>query len=493
MWIKNTKWTNLPLFIQVMASVIFMVALCRLGMLPTKYHVVIVGVLIIIWAVLFILRQKLKKNEKVIGVMSLFVSIVLFAVAFFVGKTTTAMEKMNENSKENVLINSIVVAVSVDDSAKYLEDTKDYAYGVQYTLKGNEIRESIAAINDELKKEVLVIEFANIQEQMEGLYEGEVQAIVFNEAYLGLLEEEFPDVGEKIRIIYTVDLEKQIELDAAQEGLAENQELTEQNSFIVYISGIDIHGSIKKTSRSDVNILAVVNPTSHQVLLVTTPRDYYVEFPGISGNRKDKLTHASIYGVDVSMETLGNLYDVDIDYYVRVNFTSMVKIVDAIGGIDVNSEYSFQSKTFSNETVYFKKGENHLNGEQALAFCRERKNIPDGDFQRGKNQQAVISAIIQKALSPSILTGATEIMDSIAENVDTNMNVSKIKELIKTQLDNPVVWNIQSMSAEGLPDSQECYSMPGKNLYVTLPDDESVSEIRLAITQVKAEMKMENE
>ena len=229
------------------------------------------------------------------------------------------------------------------------------------------------------------------------------------------------------------------------------------------------------------NILAVVNPASHQVLLITTPRDYYIKLPGITGMKKDKLTHAGIYGVDISMATLGSLYDVEPDFYVRVNFTSFEQIIDALGGIDVDSEFAF---TTSGNECKVVKGRNHFNGMQALAFCRERYNLPGGDFQRGRNQQAMLTAMIQKVLSPSILTGAGEIMESISGNVDTDMSAEQIQKLIKSQLEDPQPWDIISMDAKGTEDRQICYSIPEMAVYVTQPDKDSLEEIKAAIRQV---------
>ena len=260
----------------------------------------------------------------------------------------------------------------------------------------------------------------------------------------------------------------------------------EDESFAVYISGIDVYGAIETNSRSDVNIIAVVNPTTHQILLVTTPRDYYVEIPGISGGAKDKLTHAGIYGVDASMATLGALYDTEIDFYARVNFTSLITMIDALGGVDVNSEQAFTTSYDSGLVMDVAQGLNHFNGQQALAFSRERQNVDGGDFQRGKNQQAVITAMIKKAISPAILMGANGILESVGGNVDTNMSHEQIQELIKSQLASPAAWNIKSMAAEGTGDEQYCYSSGEALLYVTQPDMNSISAIQQAIDAVES-------
>ena len=229
---------------------------------------------------------------------------------------------------------------------------------------------------------------------------------------------------KNFKVIYTYEVKSKVENKAAQVEVKDE-------TFTVYISGIDVYGAIETNSRSDVNILAVVNPNTHQVLLVTTPRDYYVQIPGISGDMRDKLTHAGIYGVDASMSTLGQLYNTSIEFYARVNFTSLVEMVDALGGIDVISEQAFTTSDDSGLVMDVIQGENHFNGEQALAFARERQNVDGGDFQRGRNQQAVITAMIKKAISPAILTGANGLLNSVSGNVDTNMSTEQIQTLVK--------------------------------------------------------------
>ena len=203
-----------------------------------------------------------------------------------------------------------------------------------------------------------------------------------------------------------------------------------QDPFSVYISGIDVYGEIEQTSRSDVNIIATVNPKTHQILLVTTPRDYYVPIPGISRGQEDKLTHAGNYGVDVSMATLEELYQVKIPFFARINFTSLIDIVDHLGGVDVYSEYEFRTSRNSEHVMDVQKGLNHFNGEEALAFSRERENVPGGDNQRGKNQQAVITAMIKKMISPQMLMKANSIIDDVSGNVETNMSQEQMQSCL---------------------------------------------------------------
>ena len=257
-----------------------------------------------------------------------------------------------------------------------------------------------------------------------------------------------------------------------------------KESFVVYISGIDVYGEVTAESRSDVNMLAVVNPNTYQILLVTTPRDYYIELPGVSEGKKDKLTHAGNYGIDTSMAALAQLYGTEIDFNVRVNFTSMIDIVDSLGGINVYSEFAFTTGEEAGCVVDIQEGKNHLNGEQALAFSRERKNLADGDNQRGKNQQAVITAMLRKMISPTIIISANSILNSVKENAETNMGKSQIQGVVKTYLSGGSKWSIKSLAAEGYADSLYCYSYSGGPLSVVVPDDTSVANIKAEIDAV---------
>lgn len=212
-----------------------------------------------------------------------------------------------------------------------------------------------------------------------------------------------------------------------------------------------------------------VNTKTKQVLLLSTPRDYYVEIP-VSGGNMDKLTHAGLYGVDVSMGALENVYDVDVDYFVRMNFSGFIDIIDALGGVDVYSAYNFTVDPI----MTYQKGYNHVNGLQALAFARERKSFASGDFQRGKNQMEIIKAVMKKCSSPAILTNYAELMASISDTFETSVTETRIAELVNAQLFDGDSWNVVSYGVTGRCSKAETYSMPGLKTDVVLPDEESV-------------------
>lgn len=457
--------------IQIFASIIFLLSFFMLGMLPGKYLAVLGGILLFIDSLSMIGQIKAKKKGILGKIISIILILSFLTGSFYIYRTDQTVDEVSGGTTK---LDNIIAVVPIDDSAEVIQDAADYSFGVQYAIKGDDIRQTVSAICNELGTEIETVECASVQEQAEKLHDGEVDAIILNEAYLNMLEDEFDDFSSNVKIIYSRGIATEI-------VAITNNIKVEDESFAVYISGIDVYGPIEKNSRSDVNILAVINPTSHQIMLVTTPRDYYVSFPGVTGEAKDKLTHAGIYGVDVSMATLNELYDMETDFYARVNFTSLIEMVDALGGIDVYSKYAFTTVGGLN----VQQGINHFNGKQALSFSRERKNVPGGDFQRGKNQQAVITAMIQKVLSPSMLVSANSLLETVSGNVDTNMTSEQIQNLIKSQLADPQIWRIKSVSAEGVGDKQYCYSMPGVQLYVTQPDYDSINAIKETIKAVE--------
>ena len=265
---------------------------------------------------------------------------------------------------------------------------------------------------------------------------------------------------------------------------AEAKKITKE-PFVVYLSGVDTRGELTEKARSDVNILAAVNPETKQVVLINTPRDYYVDLAGT--NSKDKLTHAGLYGVQTSMDTLGNLYGVDVQHYIRINFAGFINIVDALGGVDVYSDQAFTSVGSPGyyDPTTFAEGWNHLDGKAALAFARERHAFKTGDVQRGINQMKVIDAMLNKIKSPALLMGFSKIMDSAADCFVTSLSQNQISALVRMQLSDFAEWNIESYTVTGSSGSStKCYSAKGQKLYVMKPDESSVAKAKEMIAAV---------
>ena len=276
-------------------------------------------------------------------------------------------------------------------------------------------------------------------------------------------------------------------LDNVTSGLVTGTEANKitKEPFVVYLSGVDNRGELTEKARSDVNILAVVNPSTKQVALINTPRDYYVDLAGT--NSKDKLTHAGLYGVETSMATLGNLYGVNVDQYLRINFAGFISIIDAVGGVDVYSDQAFTSVGSPGyyDPTTFAEGWNHLDGKSALAFARERHAFASGDIQRGINQMKVIDAMMNKIKSPTVLMSFSKLMDAVSDCFVTSLSQEQISALVRMQLASLSDWDIQSYTVTGTGGkSSQCYSAKGQSLYVMKPDENSVSQAKELIASV---------
>ena len=276
-------------------------------------------------------------------------------------------------------------------------------------------------------------------------------------------------------------------LDNVTSGLisgAEANKITKE-PFVLYLSGVDNRGELTEKARSDVNILAVVNPTTKRVALINTPRDYYVDLAGTDS--KDKLTHAGLYGVETSMATLGNLYGIQVDHYIRIDFSGFISIIDAVGGVDVYSDQAFTSVGSPGyyDPTTFAEGWNHLDGKSALAFARERHAFASGDIQRGINQMKVIDAMANKLKSPTVLMSFSKLMDAVSDCFVTSLSQEQISALVRMQLGDLASWDIESCSVTGSSGkSSQCYSAKGQSLYVMKPDESSVSKAKELIASV---------
>lgn len=461
---------------QLAASLAFLWLLCWMDILLMEYLLGIAGVLLVLLGITLISQLAVRGKGKIVGkVFSFLMTIVLAVGSFYVYKTGGALLSIAGGGSES---HKMVAVVRESDKAEELSDAEDYVFGIQYATDGENTDKALSNINKQLKKSIDTEVFDNMEEMAQALMDEEIDIIVYDSNYQNTMEKASEGFGSNTRVIYeyTVEETQDVSLDVP----------VQSEPFTVYISGIDIYGNVEDSSRSDVNIIATVNPTTHQILLVTTPRDYYVEIPGISGGMKDKLTHAGNYGVDVSIDTLEKLYQVSIPFYARLNFTSFINIIDILGGVDVESEYAFTTGTDAGAVVEIQEGTNHLDGQEALAFARERHALVDGDNQRGKNQEALITAMIKKMVSPSMIVKAADILDEAADSVETNMSMKQIRALIKQQLGDHSDWQIYSMAADGIGGQEMCYSTGSQYLYVTIPNEDTVAEIADMINKVEA-------
>lgn len=461
------------LILQALISIIFMAVVMLLDMLPLNYLALVAMVLVFLWCIAFTTQAVRKKRGTAGKIYSLLMVCVL---AFGSYNIAAANNMLSMITGGNIRVDKMAVAVRADDSAETIEDVMNYNFGVQFQQGGDNIQTAVSSLQEELSTTLTVTECESVQDQAQELIDGKIDAIIYNEAYTELMDDAVEGFSDNTRIIYEMSIKTELDL-----GTGNDSSLTEK-PFTVYISGIDTYGEVSETSRSDVNIIAVVNPKTHQILLITTPRDSYVPLygPSISSYAEgsmDKLTHAGVYGIETSMETLGKLYDTDINYYVRLNFTSLIDIVDILGGIDVDSEFAFTTGDESGAVVEVQKGMNHFNGEEALAFCRERHNLEDGDNQRGKNQQAVITGMLKKVISPTMLLRASTLMNQVSKDVEMNVTQSQLNALIRNQLKTNASWTIQSVALCGEGGEDYCYSAPNQLLYVMYPDEADLQRI----------------
>lgn len=477
-WIPGAVIT----IIVIMLSVVFMGLLAMTKMVPTIYMLIIGIVLAVIAAIIWLLVWHTRYTGRFIGgtVLAVIMIAILAFGGFYINKTRSAISNISGETTE---VTQMAVYVKSDDAADSVEATAGYTYGILSSLDRENTDGAVAHLNSEFGTEVQTKEYAGLTELADGILNGEVNAMLLNSGYLSVYEDMdgYTDFSTKIKEVGTVEVESTIQ--SAEESTPVEPITTANGGkvYTIYLSGIDTRGEMTAKSRSDVNIIATVNTDTHEILLVSTPRDYFVPL-SISGGAPDKLTHAGIYGIDVCMDTLGMLYDIDINYYFRINFGGFVKVIDALGGITVNSDYDFDSKNILG--YHFNKGENYVNGEQALIFARERYAFQEGDRQRGKNQMEVIRGVVKKALSPEILTSYSSILSSLDGCFGTNITYEEIAQILQQQLTNGGDWTIVSYSVDGTGATEKPYSMSQK-AYVMVPNYDTVNKAKSLMEKVR--------
>ncbi len=451
----------------IISFIMNLVFLLKMDILPTKYLLIfiLVSSIIILFAVLteFILKSKIMK---LISTTLSLIFIIFYIFAYiYLNKTHTFINGLFNNEQ----IETYYIAVLEDSVYEEIEDLKNLKIGSYYNNEES-YNQVINTINnlieyDEQNYETLVELYNN-------LTFGEIDAIFINEANKNIIEENQEIFDIKLRYIYNVDAVTQINISSKDLNVIDTP-------FIVYITGIDTYGEIYSTARSDVNIIAVINPKIKKILLLTIPRDYYVQLHNTTGIR-DKLTHAGMYGIDMSASTIEDLLDIDINYYVRLNFSTLINAIDAIGGVEVYSPYTFNTYGYQ-----FYEGYNYLNGDYALAFSRARYNFEGGDRTRGENQMRVIEAVINKISSSRVLvTNYLDILNSLSGTFQTNIDSNQIYDLVKMQLSTMPKWQIETYSLNGYDSSNYTYSMGDMLLYVMEPDYNTVNEAKIKINEL---------
>lgn len=479
-WFKknNIKLDYVALTIQLVSSLFILYLVGRLNILPTMYFLTIAAILLVILLVIGVPLLKIKKKKilKVcLRVLSLVISIALLFTSYqYIVRGEGFLSSITGAKYETNVISAYVL---VDSPLETITDAKDSAFAYKESLgdSATYLTSAIEDINKKVGTEVVISSVSGYQELTDQLYDGTTPVILVNEAEIAFVEMFKGDFETETKQIY--QYEKKVLVDNE-----ESDKNVTNDAFTIYLSGIDTYGPVSTKSRSDVNLLITVNPKTKKILMTSIPRDYYVELASFGA--KDKLTHAGIYGVTESINTLENLLDIEIDYYARVNFTSVVDVVDALGGVDVYSKYTF---TTLHGDFAISEGNNHMDGETALGFVRERYSLPGGDNDRVINQQELLKGIINKALSPSILMNYTSFLSSLSDSFELSMSSNDLTSLIKMQLADGGSWEIEQISLKGTGSSSTTtYSMPGYTLYVMEPDMESVHEATQKIKQIFA-------
>lgn len=473
------------LFLLLAASLALYIRLMATGMLSNLYLIILMVVLIVLNAVSVIVQLPLRRNKAgklIMGIVSLLLSGAMLYGVVAVNSVQSALSKIVGKMTETEITE---VRVMNDNPATSMGDTRGYTFG--YIADAD--TKNTQSILDEISKSFGTIKskgYDSMTALADALYDDEVDAILINQGYVDLLTEKdgYTDFRDQTRVLYTYTTTHEVD------PIVPNTSITKE-PFVVYCSGIDARvDDISAKSRSDVNILAVVNPTTKQILLVNTPRDYYL--PLARNGELDKLTHAGLYGIDESMKVLGNLYGVQADYYVRVNFAGLVKIVDALGGVDIESDANFTcvpmetpdgNGDYTYQKYSFTKGINHVNGSQALAFARERKAFADGDNRRGQHQMTVIKAIVNKACSSAVLTKYQELLKAASDAFITNMPYADISSLVQMQLGDMADWNITTYVVSGEGSTEYCYAL-GDKAWVMIKDSSKVNTAKNMIQQV---------
>ena len=433
-------------------------------------NVIYTAVLVVVFLVCLLLTL-FKKGKHLVTVLLVLFSIVVGVSLFAFKSLVDVADNINKMASYSEIEMKVVVPANSS-----ISDVSELT-NVQAPTSADEsnINALIANIKSEKGVELTVDPVDSYQSAYENLINGSSQAMVLNSSYSSLLELSYNDYESNLKTIYTYKIKKAIE-DTAK--------TTDKNVFNIYISGIDTSGAVSTVSRSDVNLILTVNMNTHKILMTTTPRDSYVRIPDGGADQYDKLTHAGIYGIETSVKTLENLYDIPINYYARLNFTSFVKLINALGGVTV---YNDQAFTSLHGNYNFGVGNINLtSGEEALGFVRERYSLEHGDYDRGNNQLKVIQAIVEKLTSFQSVSNYSDVISTLQDSIQTNMPLNTMMSLVNEQLDSgkTFIFSSQEVTGTGSTGQLTSYAMPNASLYMIQLDDASVAKASQAIKNV---------
>lgn len=472
---KIISWPVI-LGIQVITTVVLLFFIFKLNILPTTYAVMVGMILVLLGFINYALMKPNKKEHhrktkprEIIGkVLSLILSVLMVFGSVMINKGYSTLDDITNSNTKSTHYAIVVLKSSKIDSLSELQNES-----IEYCLQYDKEKDMNQVIAEAKKKESsLNFDVAMTYSKLgDDLYNNTVNAILINTAYNGMFEENHPDFQNEVKEIWASDIETKVKDFSTRVSVT-------NTPFIIYISGIDTYGSITTVSRSDVNMIVTVNPNTKKILLTSIPRDYYVTLANMK--KKDKLTHSGIAGPENTVKTMAQFLGTDINYYARVNFTSLVTMVDALGGITVNVDQDFSAGGYT-----YKLGLQQMNGKEALVYSRERHSFADGDNVRVKHQQDVLMAMLNKMMSPAVITNYSSVLKAISGCFETNMASSDITDLIKMQINDNASWTFKQkqFTGTGVMQTGGAY-MPDSKLYYMIPNDDSVKENLQAIKDV---------
>ena len=449
---------SLLTIISFILSFSFIINLKQANLFPFKIFIIITIVLIILNVIALIGYFLKNKCFKILSTV-LFLLIIVITITFSsnIKKTNTILNNAFEKTKEEITIYNIIVKNNTYQSLNEL-DNKKISYLNTYDITN--IKTKLSNLYN-----YQLIPIDNLYSLYETLLSDESDVIIIDDAHLSILYDEYPESKNNMQVLTSFNITEKVAIPV--------KEATNLEPINIYISGSDSReNDIQAKSRSDVNILLTINPLTNKILITSIPRDYYVQIHNQKG-LKDKLTHCGIYGMETSVKTLEDLFDIKIAYNLKVNFNSVIKIVDLIDGIDINSDKAFSSNVLKN--FYIQEGVNHFNGNQALAYLRERYAYKEGDRHRIQNQQQVLKAIINKMLSDKkYLFDYEKILDILSDSYITDIPPSLIKTYIRKQLKESPTWSFDLIWVNGQNASMPTFTSPKIRRYVMIPFDEDI-------------------
>lgn len=466
---KKNILINIVYVLSIFSLVFFASQLFINNLLPVNYRYIAVGVFVLVYIIIGTVLLKYSNNKIVYIISTVFlVLLILFqtVAGVYIYRTYSSYNsKVSEvKTKKTVFY---IITLKNNTQVNTVEDMKKATiYYDKHDSKEDLdiLKEEISRVNDKLE----YAEGSQALELASDLINSKIKYMLLNEARLPIIEEGISEFRQAYKVIklFSDSLDDRIEIE--RENLQTAKDIEAGQSFNLFISGGDSYGGLEYDLRSDVNILLTINPEKNKILITQIPRDSYVMMRNLG---YDKLTHSSTYGIETLIGTVEDLLETDINYYVKVNFNSLEDIVDALGGVSVYNDYGFTSRT---KELYFPSGQIELNGIEALEFVRERYSLPNGEFDRGKNQMKVLTAIINKAVSPSIVFNYTSVLDTALDSIITNFPSSKITEMINEQISSMASWSIESHQIGGYPVwGLYSYTMPDYSLsFVQLYEEE---------------------